>query len=248
MFILLLIASAFAACSHKNFASCSSYNTKPSYDYMLHVQTWRGQFCSEKCCDLPKGDGSINPGFQMHGWWPQFTSGYPSCCQTETKADAVTKMIKSDSDMKKKIQYYWPSLSKCKFFEYEYTKHGTCVSNYYSGSTGPKKYLNGAIYLLQQSDLWNTFKNAGAVADGRTSISKETLRNAVKSKVGANSALFICSGSKLSEVRLCTDLNLNDLEHPKFIDCPSNIYREESCGSNIIFAKELSLKPVGCDY
>ena len=117
---------------------------------MLHVQSWKGTFCTEFCCDLPKGQSSMSTGFLMHGWWPNFEVGYPACCQNSYNPSDISSLVESDATMKQNIQYYWPSLAKCKFFDYEFAKHGTCISNYYSGAEGVKRYFNAAISLMKK--------------------------------------------------------------------------------------------------
>ncbi|KAL7719675.1 Ribonuclease [Entamoeba marina] len=248
MFLFVLIASALAACSHKNFSPCSSGSTSPSHDLMLHVQTWPGYFCSSHCCDMPTALGEMRSGFTMHGWWPEYFSGYPSCCKNSYNTTYLKKVIDNDQQLKEDIAYNWPSLTKCLFVEYEYMKHGTCISDIYGGADGPKDYMNSAIYLLNKYDLWKVFQNAGVIADGSTKYSKDMLSKAVQEAYGTDSAVFMCSGSKLSEIRLCSNVDSDDKYNPYFIDCPTSIKNGESCGSTIVFEEEPNLSPYGCEY
>ncbi|KAL7717623.1 Ribonuclease DdI [Entamoeba marina] len=213
-----------ADCSHGSFSLCSSHNTQVSYDYALHVQTWVGNFCYKKCCDLPSTTMAIRTGFTMHGWWPEFNSGgYPSCCKT----------------LMERISYNWPSLSKCQFVNYEYDKHGTCLSDVYDGATGPKDYMNAAMDFQNNYDIWQWFQDEGVVADGSTSFDKEFLRGIIEKNSG---------WKYLTEMRICTNVNKFDKTNPYFVQCSSSVLDDESCGSSIVFEKDPILTDAGCSY
>ncbi|GAB1219047.1 hypothetical protein ENUP19_0011G0047 [Entamoeba nuttalli] len=246
---LLLLALVNAKCSHKDFAMCSSNSCAVSYDYLLLVETWPGQFCHSKCCDLPKTTMALKPGFTLHGWWPNFVSGYPSCCKSPYTDAQVSKMIENDPEFMEALSYNWASLSKCKFFNYEYDKHGTCVSDVYNGATGPKDYAMTAIKMLNDHDFWKVFKAAGVVADGKTSYKKSWLKELAAKELGVEGAVyFTCSGRYLSELRACTMVTTSTKANPQFITCPSGATKQETCGNDIIFEKEPVLTDGGCLY
>ncbi|EMH75665.1 ribonuclease, putative [Entamoeba histolytica HM-1:IMSS-B] len=248
MFYLIVLATlALAKCSHKNFGLCSNHNTEVSYDYILHVQTWAGQFCKTQCCDLPETTRAFHEGFTMHGWWPNFVSGYPSCCKSPYTDAQVSKLI--TGNFKEQLSYNWPSLTKCKFFNYEYDKHGTCLSDVYNGSTGPKDYATAAMNILIKHDMWKLFKANGVKADGATSYKKSWLKGLVAKEIGVNDAVyFTCNNKNLAELRLCTMVTTSTKSNPQFITCPSAAFKQETCGDNIVFQPLPSLSSTGCDY
>ena len=255
--IFLFAAIIFAAsandnvekCSHKNFNMCASNKSPASWDYILHVQTWAGQFCHSKCCDLPKTTMAIRSGFTMHGWWPNFISGYPSCCKSIYTPDKIRSIIAKDAQLKQDLAMNWPSLTKCLFFNYEYDKHGTCLSNVYDGETGPRDYAEAAMKLQNEYDMWKAFQNAGVVADGKTSYKKSMLRQVAEKENGVSgSVYFTCSGRYLQELRQCTTVDKATKANPTVIACPSQAFKEETCGDSIIFEQEPVLTDGGCDY
>ncbi|ELP85637.1 ribonuclease DdI precursor, putative [Entamoeba invadens IP1] len=250
MLVFLLVATALSKCSHSDFAMCSSNKAKVTWDYVLHVQTWPGNFCKSKCCDLPKTTMMMRDGFTMHGWWPEFVSnGYPSCCTSPYTDAEVQKTIDNDAEFMEALSLNWASLSKCKFFNYEYDKHGTCLTNIYDGATGVKDYAMAAMNFLNTYDIWKIFKANGVLPDGSTGYSKEWLRGLITAEVGVDNPLyFVCSGGHLSELRACTNVNKADKMHPFFIECPSTAMKQETCGTNIIFDMPPNLKEGGCVY
>ncbi|BFU20673.1 ribonuclease, putative [Entamoeba histolytica HM-1:IMSS-B] len=252
MFILLsLIALCYAEqCVHDEFELCTSNNCRVTWDFVLLVTTWPGEFCKTKCCDMPTRLGQMTDGFTMHGWWPSFSSGsMPACCKYATSRAEVQKVIESDPALLDDIAFYWPSLSRCHFIEYEYDKHGVCLTDVYTGENGAKDYVNAAIKLIKQADAWNVFKSAGAVADGKTKISKKVLLNALAKKIGVeNAAYFRCSSNSVSELRYCTTVLVSDKANPMFQRCTDKVLRKDNCGDEITFAPQLQLTPTGCDY
>ena len=151
--IVLLIAIVSAqTCEHANNTAQISRNNNNQWDFLLYVLTWAGNFCyGSNCCDLPTSTMSIRPGFTIHGWWPNYYSGYPQFCQYPEGLtfDKITEQIMNDQELKEDIAYYWPSERKCKFFEYEYDKHGTCARDVYDGENAAKDYAKAAINFLR---------------------------------------------------------------------------------------------------
>ena len=250
-FLLFISTALSAECSHGTYSMCSSNSAAVTWDYVLHVQTWAGYFCSTKCCDLPSTTMDVHEGFTMHGWWPNFISGYPSCCKQSDFTDAeVTSMIESDSTLKKDLAYYWPSFTKCHFFQYEYDKHGTCIQDMYAGLTGVKNYANAAMNFMKNHDIWSIFKKNGVTADGSTKYSKSWLKQLVQNEFGVqNCVFFTCSSNYLSEMRICTTVSKANQNEPTVIECPGTVIEDqETCGDNIVFYKLLSLTESGCEY
>ena len=250
MLFFLFISFTFA-CKHGEFSRCAKNNAAVSWDYVLHVQTYSSQFCIENCCDLPNATMDIHPGFTIHGWWPNFVSGYPSCCkQTEFSDDDVTAMIDSDTTLKNDLAYYWPSLTKCHFFQYEYDKHGTCIQDMYAGLTGVKNYANAAMNFVKNHDIWQIFLKNGVQADGKTAYSKSWLKQLIHDEFGVeNCVFFTCSKDHLVDMRICTTVTKTNQNEPTVIECPGTIIEtDEKCGDTITFDPVITLTNGGCEY
>ena len=249
LFILTLVNSQ--TCTHSsNVAQKKIVTQKPSWDYHNLVLTWQGNFCAgSNCCDLPSSTMSIRPGFTIHGWWPEYNSGYPEYCPYPSGLtfDAVTKMIKDDEEFKQDIAYYWPSERKCKFFEYEYEKHGTCLADVYDGETGPKDYAMAAINFVKKHDFWKLLKINGIIADGNTKNNIELMRQIVCEELGLDRcATFQCSDEYLTEIWICTTATKDTKELPTPIECPSEA--TDTCSGFAKLQPPVDLTEGGCEY
>ena len=251
IFCLFIFTTLSSECTHGEFELCTSNKCSISWDLALLTTTYVPEFCTGKCCELPTRLGEMTDGFSMHGWWPSFTDGgMPACCTYTTSREQVKKVIESDDALLDEIAYYWPSLSKCHFIEYEYDKHGTCFGDVYVGDNGVKQYIYAAIKLLKATDAWNVMKKAGAVADGKTTISKQTLKNALAKQLGVeNAVIFRCNNNKyVSEVRYCTSVLAGNVENPYFMECSSKLLSKDNCDDNVVFREKVSYEAAGCDY
>ncbi|KAL7722944.1 Elongation factor 2 kinase [Entamoeba marina] len=235
MFTLLFVAlTSAASCSHADFKTCSSYSSQNDFSYIMHVQTWPGHFCSDGCCILPTENVAFS-GFSMHGYWPQYTGNtYPSCCSNPYNDSYVEQLVMNDADLLADVAEYWPSLKKCKFLLYEYSKHGTCAYNVYNGASGPADYVRAAIDIRKKVDLWTILSNNGVVADGQTRYDREWLRDIAEKEYGAR-GFFACSSSSVSEFRMCTKVDSSNKANPEFFDCPDDLVSKGHCGSSIYF-------------
>ncbi|MBT3339105.1 MAG: ribonuclease [Anaerolineae bacterium] len=77
--------------------------------------SWSPDYCASNGSNDPQ-QCSIGKklDFVLHGLWPQYESGYPSYCSTESM----------DYDL---IDEYWGLYPSEKLFDHEWEKHGTCT-------------------------------------------------------------------------------------------------------------------------
>ncbi|ELP90535.1 ribonuclease 1 precursor, putative [Entamoeba invadens IP1] len=249
MLFLTLILGALSACDHSNFKCCSSYTKQDDFAYVMHVQTWPGSFCSDNCCILPTNNEFFEEGFSIHGYWPQYgASTYPSCCSQDFTDTQVEKMLLADTELTKDVSNYWPSMKKCRFAMYEWSKHGSCAANVYTGENGPLDYIRATINIRKQVNIWEKLKENGVVADGSTKYDREWLRDIIEKVYGAR-GFFSCSGASVSELRMCTKVTSANKANPEFFDCPSDLVSQGGCSASVYFKKFPTITTKGpCTY
>ncbi|ELP86104.1 ribonuclease DdI precursor, putative [Entamoeba invadens IP1] len=235
MFGFFLLTLAVSKCDHSNFKMCSSYTSQKQYSYAMFVQTWPGSFCSDKCCIIPTESSGLEEGFTIHGFWPQYSgNSYPSCCANDFTDKQVESMLLADPVLTNDVATYWGSMKKCRFAMYEWSKHGTCASWAYTGSTGPIDYLRAGVDMRKNLNIWTKFKEEGVVADGKTKFDKEWLLDIAEKHYGAR-GFFTCSSNSVSEFRMCTKLDSSNKMKPEYFDCPADLVSSSQCGASISF-------------
>ena len=234
MLLLTLLAVVLAKCDHSDFKTCTG-TTAPSFNFIMLTQTWPGNFCSDGCCITPTKKCGLNEGFTLHGFWPQYEgTSYPSCCKRSYSDDEIEDMITSDEALWTDIATYWPSMKKCNFVTYEWAKHGTCAENVYAS---PKEYMRAALDLRKNHDMWAVFKANGVVADGKTKYDVSWLRELTKSEYGGRGYFTCSSQNRVSELRVCFEVNSANKMNPTAFDCPDALVSTGGCASSVYFDK-----------
>ena len=238
--VALLAGAALAACPSGNMDAGCNYKEQTKADFVMMVETWPGTFCNDGCCKMP--DGYSTPTeFTIHGYWPNYNSGYPACCKSSYQEGDISDIFK-DAAMEKKLNTYWPALKRCKFVEYEFEKHGTCAMNVYNGTSGVKDYLNAALNLREKYNLLEILADAGIKPSDSTKYPASQIREAISAAVGAE-VVVTCTSGQLAEVRICTQPTPANKELPDLIDCPST----SQCNSNILIPTIPDMEQGGCD-
>ena len=212
------------------------------------VQTWPGSFCSDGCCILPNENQFFEEGFSIHGYWPQYGGNtYPACCSNPWNDTYVLDLIQKDDQLRQDIANYWPSMKKCNFVLYEWSKHGTCAQ-FYNGPSGPSDYIKTTINLRRKVNFWKVLTDNGVVADGRTKYDREWLRDISEKAYGAR-GFFSCKNGAVSEFRMCTKVTESNKMDPEFFDCPDDLVMTGHCGASLYFQKFPTITAKGpCDY
>ena len=222
------------ACDHSDMNPNCKYKTQNEWTYMVLAQTWEGTFCSDGCCVLPSSSTKLNSGVTLHGLWPNYASGYPSCCKCSYSDSEVDNYMNSNAQLYKDLNTYWPSLKKCKFVSYEWRKHGTCAASVYNGDKGYADYFNTAINLHKRWDLYNIILNAGIKPSNTTKYPASKIVKAIEAKVGKAVALS-CSSGKLAEIRICIGRPTSSTKlNPSPINCTSSVWNGCKSSSSII--------------
>ena len=240
--VALAVATLFAAtargnddCQHGDMDPNCTYKAQRTFDYMYFVQSWQGTFCADGCCIVPTSSSGFQPGFGIHGMWPQYTGGaYPTCCQSNLTDSTIDSAMAHNPQMRKLFATYWPALKKCGFVRYETQKHGTCAAAVYgSNETAVVNYWTGVINLRRRWDLLRALQMNGIVPSQTALYSTDLVREVLRQTVGYDVNLACSKPPLLDEVRICikTPRTASQQRNPVAFNCPD---ADASCGSNVM--------------
>jgi len=183
LFNLLIIAFSL---SYPVYGGSASRNVSGDFDFYVLAMSWSPDFCagrggndSEQC-----GPGR-NPGFVLHGLWPQYQKGFPQNCSS----------VPFPSSLKQEFPGLFPS---DRLYAHEWRRHGTC------SSLSPREYLAVAQKLKQAAPLPPRYRNLREPVRTTTAALKREFKAVDASLPDSGMAVF-CSGSGrfLKEVFLC---------------------------------------------
>ena len=225
---------SFYGCDHSDMDPHCTYKTQNEWTYMVLSQTWEGTFCNDGCCLLPSGATGLTSGVTIHGLWPNYEKGYPSCCKCSYTDAEVDNYMTSNAQMYRDLNTYWPSLKKCKFVSYEWRKHGTCAASVYDGERGYADYFNTVITLHKRWNLYKILSDAGIKPSNTTRYPATKITKAIEAAVGKTVALT-CSSGKLAEIRICIGRPTSATKlNPSPIDCATSVWNGCSSKDTII--------------
>jgi len=208
-------------CAHSGFCTSLSPGPHPhpgphggcdmkdsSYDYLLLVQGWPRSAC------LPGGrpchDGNYGKldYWVMHGLWPSRAgdrvTSYPCVCDDRGFDPSAVTMLNKD------MLSYWPSYTgdNRKFWEHEWTKHGTCAGKPNSTLATEFGFFSTTLSLRAQHDIASHLKKASIIPDATQSYSASDVQAAL-TPIGGQAPLLGCvnkGGQQyLHEVSFCLD-------------------------------------------
>lgn len=175
--------------------------------------SWPGSVCATSRCN----SGARNFNYWViHGLWPQNNDGtWPSNCGAKFDASKISDLIPT-------LEKVWPDLERNDekgFWSHEFDKHGSCATSTYIN--GEHDYFAASIKLQSQINLVNMLSQGGVRSGG--SYPATQVYQAVQTATGTAPQLH-CIGTKLVELRVCVDKNLN------YTNCDQS---EANCGSTI---------------
>jgi len=157
-----------------------------NFDFYVLAMSWSPDFCSgrggkdsEQC-----GPGK-NPGFVLHGLWPQYQKGFPQNCSS----------VPFPSQLKQEFPGLFPN---DRLYTHEWRRHGTC------SGLAPREYLSLAQKLKQAAPLPPRYRNLHEPVRTTTAAFKKEFKM-VNANLSDNGMAVFCSGSGrfLKEVFLC---------------------------------------------
>jgi len=181
------------------------------FDFYVLALSWSPQYCSTH--NLPATDPQCGTsrrfGFVMHGLWPQYEKkGWPQNCSAGGKLGNET--IKSMLDV----------MPSEKLIQHEWTKHGTCSGMDARGYFAKAREAYTAVQVPPE------YVGPSAQVNVKSAEFKKQLA-AANPAWKPGSAVILCSGKFLQEVRVCMS---KDLKSRK---CPASV-RDQCKGPDMI--------------
>lgn len=160
-----------------------------------------------------KGYGPSN-SFTLHGLWPDKCNGADVTNCRSSGVSSVQSVVKGNATLLSRLNTYWPSYNgpstNAKFWNDEWTKHGTCFTpvdpTCYTPSNASKgvlDYFTLAVGLVQQYDIYSALSAAGYTPSSTTKISAANITKAVQTRYPNMGVQVVCSDSRVYfELRL----------------------------------------------
>ncbi|MEI7639637.1 MAG: hypothetical protein WCJ37_20140 [Syntrophus sp. (in: bacteria)] len=186
-------------------------NVSGDFDFYVLAMSWSPDFCAGQIGkDSEQCSPERNPGFVLHGLWPQYQKGFPKSCSS----------VPFPSSLKREFPGLFPN---DRLYAHEWHRHGTC-----SGLL-PREYLALAQKLKQAVPIPTRYLHLREPLRTTTTALKKEFKVVDASQPDNGMAVF-CSGSGrfLKEVFLCYN------RHGKPTACSSEIMSKSarSCGHN----------------
>ncbi|KAF0983265.1 hypothetical protein FDP41_010330 [Naegleria fowleri] len=179
-----------------------------SFDYFVFAMTWPGNACRELSpCYIP----SSTSDFTIHGLWPSRYTGPqgPFFCGGSFDFSQIQDLVPD-------LNNYWTDFKNevPSFWQHEYEKHGTCAASL-PRMDNEYKFFKSVLDLRKSMSVLPNLASGGVTPSDSKVYHIQQLKSAMKSAGYGTPALACYHGEQyITEMRFCTDKNLN------FIDCP----------------------------
>ncbi len=190
----------------------SRAGTTPTGDFDFYVLSlsWSPSFCAEGGASRSRSQCApgANPGFVVHGLWPQYSSGYPSQCG----GDGFVPYSVLNG-----LNGLYPDLGLAR---HEWREHGVCSGKAPAGYFNDVRIARGAIVMPPALDAPGQDQTLSPLDLQRAFI-------AANPRLRPGMMAVTCRRSELQEARFCFSKDLRN-----FVDCPQVV--REGCRSQSI--------------
>lgn len=189
-------------------------------DIYVYAYSWTPGFCYKQtypgCVDsIPYWRTNLI----IHGLWPQYAvNGYPSSCTTEPFDNSIPQQIGEPIMIERwpDVQYTVDSSSYNKFWEHEWTKHGTC------SGLSQLEYFNNALAMVDRIPTPDVLQQ---------SIGKNMSAGILREHMGGSQYVVLqCNQQILNGIYTCW--NQQDHVPSIQIPCPKSVLSEDTCVSS----------------
>jgi ribonuclease T2 len=181
--LFAMLISAYPACGGSDRRNASG-----DFDFYVLALTWSPNFCAGPGGKDPEECGpGKNPGFVLHGLWPQYQKGFPQNCSS----------VPFPSQLKREFPGLFPN---DRLYAHEWRRHGTC------SGLSPREYLALTRKIKEAAPLPPCYRQITAPIRTTVTALKKEFKMADAGLRDDGVAVF-CSGSGrfLKEVFLCYD-------------------------------------------
>ncbi|MGY2050483.1 ribonuclease T2 family protein [Methylobacterium sp. JK268] len=206
----LLLAAALAS---PPAAAQERGGTPGQFDFYVLSLSWSPTYCAltgERRNDA-QCEAGRNPGFVVHGLWPQYTRGYPSDCGAFPRPVSRPALAEAEG--------VYPSEGLAR---YEWRKHGTCTGE------DPASYFRLARRARDAVKIPEAFRTGS----GQRVAPVEVARQFVLGNPGLRPDMMAvtCRSGRLEEVRICFSKDLRS-----FTSCPE--VARQNCRADAVTAE-----------
>jgi ribonuclease T2 len=206
--LLVLLMAAFIV-AYPACGGAASRDTSEGFDFYVLVLSWSPDFCAENGGKDPEQCGpGKNPGFVLHGLWPQYQKGFPQNCSS----------VPFPSRLKREFPGLFPN---DRLYAHEWRRHGTC------SGLSPREYLSLTQKIRQSAPLPPQYRRLREPVRTTAASLKKEFR-IVDADLPDNGMAVFCSGSGrfMKEIFLCYN------RQGKAAACSSEILSKSarSCG------------------
>lgn len=176
-------------------------NKVDGYDYLTLTLQWAPSICSAKSCRKPSKTGQ----WTVHGLWPSYARQQPptNCCHQEPKLNP-SKLPTSD------LAKIWPNVlsgNDESFWNYEWSKHGTCAKAAAPKLATQSSYFQNIVQLVKSHPI-DQYLAKGGVKPGSGTYEKIKIHRAIEGAIGKR-VYIDCEKTNgapvLSQLYICLD-------------------------------------------
>lgn len=183
------------------------------FDFYVVSLSWSATYCEEqgRARQARQCETGRNPGFVLHGLWPQFERGYPVYCAPDNRNPSRQALEKADG--------VYPDFSLAR---HEWSKHGSCSgespAGYFDASAKAKaKIVIPKALVAPERDYRTTpMEIERAFAEANPGLRTDMM------------SVTCARGGKLEEVRICLSRDLRSFRPCEEVDRDSCRAREIS--------------------
>lgn len=164
----------------------ASRNIAGDFDFYVLAMSWSPDFCAGRGgSDYEQCGPGKNPGFVLHGLWPQYQKGFPQNCSS----------VPFPSQLKREFPGLFPN---DRLYAHEWRRHGTC------SGLSPREYMALAKKLKDAAPIPPRYRQLREPVRTTTAVLHKEFKTADAGIPEKGVAVF-CSGSGrfLKEVFLC---------------------------------------------
>jgi len=186
LFIALVLFLMTLIPIHPASGGSASGNVPGDFDFYVLALTWSPDFCAGPGGKDPGQCGpGKNPGFVLHGLWPQYQKGFPQNCSS----------VPFPLQLKREFPGLFPN---DRLYAHEWRRHGTC------SGLSPREYLFLAKKLKDTAPIPPRYRHLREPVRTTTAALRKEFQ-AVDNSLPDNGLAAFCSGSGrfLKEVFLC---------------------------------------------
>lgn len=189
MRVFIMVLAFLAA-----FPAVAQQSATPGrFDYFVMALSWSPTYCATRAAqgDVEQCGAGRNPGFVVHGLWPQHAhGGYPAQCALPSPVPAAI------------VKAMLPIMPSRQLVEHEWKKHGTCLGG------GPEDYFAKTRDAFQRIRIPAAFERPARPVTLPTA-EVERLFIAANPGLAFDAISLACKGRTVTEVRVCLDKNLD---------------------------------------